>query len=456
MLYVMVVATVIMAALAAAMANTKIRTWLLGGGPLVGGNPLANNAIMVFVGICLASLIDVGQMVVSGRMLDSFAPSSNLKVSIDDMVFSMPTIPGIYAERFLSEKKEEVQELLKPFRDRHDFVQLTDTEARNLNEISNVSRQVATRPASTRRYQMAEVADLFEPAFSFYYAYTQWAEDVESWKQYLQDGMNDNQRSVSLVRSFIETKMQMESAAKIFMAVITSWDDIEGDVITSSSCIQGSDEEIDVGLSVSRGMIEIDFGKYGMTIPGNIGRMRDSAEKLVGVIKRGCVNHLVSIFGRMNGVFDRGHEKMKEYLDMWNEILEKKKPNSFTAVVTIANVGKFDTYIRRDVHVAVAGGGEKIIPFDMTSDDVDGARSTSPYLPVRSRAANSFRFVATFDEKEEEVRNLLSSAFNSGWNYVQIGVVANSGEREEVILSGSTLFSAEGKEEKRKPIEFDF
>ena len=445
MLYVAIAAMVIVAALAVAMASRKIRK------RIVGTNRFASAAVPLIAAV-LGWVSNAGDSIISGRILDSSVPSANLKVFIDDMVFSMPTIPGIYAERVLSEDEEEVRELLKLFRDSHGFVQLTDSEVRDLNEISNASQQVATRPASTRRYQMSEVADLFDPAFSFYYAYTQWAEDVESWKQYLQNGINDNQRSDSLIRSFIETKMQMEGSAKIFMAVITSWDEIEGDVITSSSCIQDSEKEIAVGLSRSSGRIEIDFGKYSMTIPDR-GRMHDAAEKLVEVIKKGCVSHLISIFNRMNGVFDHGHKQMKKYLDTWNGILERRKPDNFRAVVTVANVGKFDTFIRRDVRVRVAGEEGEILTFDMTRDDVDGARSTNLYLPVQSRAANSFKFVATFEE--EDVRNLLYSAFNSG-NYVQVGVVANSGEREETILSRIMPFSAEDKEEKGKPIEFDF
>ena len=164
------------------------------------------------------------------------------------------------------------------------------------------------------------------------------------------------------------------------------------------------------------------------------------------------------MFGRMSEIFANEHKVMKNYLNGWNEVLAERKPNHFRIEITVSNVGKFDTYIRKRIAVAIgAKNSKEKIRLNLTAQEVanDGGRNHR-YLSVGTRSASTFSFYATVDGKDSE---RILGAYNSGLNYMRVAAMGGSGEWEKFVFSPIVPFSKDAKiqtEQKLENVRIDF
>ena len=94
--------------------------------------------------------------------VESGAPLSELRVSIDNISFGIPLVPEAYLERSLTDR--EVSELLAPFLNSGQVITLSEAEAESLNRITRTSTQAAGfRISSGRTYTQPRLLIILTP-----------------------------------------------------------------------------------------------------------------------------------------------------------------------------------------------------------------------------------------------------------------------------------------------------
>ncbi|MDE2811685.1 MAG: hypothetical protein OXM01_01585, partial [Gemmatimonadota bacterium] len=381
---------------------------------LVGDSPLANAAIPIIA----SALVGVGSW--SGSLLasaisDASAPESTLRVFIEDIRFGLPEIPGDYAERSL--KPDEIDELLSVFANSTEVIRLTEAEVEALNAISLNSAQAGTHPVwAEGSYTMQDVATNFKSAFGFYYEYVLFEKTTDKWRTFLED--NKDNEPGTLMKEFSEKQVFPMSAAPMLfrgfngMAALGKID-LDEYRNQEESCKSDPDitkitlipaDELGLGeLGLEAGLGELVLGgsyelSWGKRFGSHLVSERDgpdrvrAAKRFAHWMSHACIDILIDVFKKMEGIFGSEAKYMKQYLQRWNEVLAARKSKLIEVMVTVSNVGKFDTYVRREVSAAIGGqGGSEKIPFTLIHAEAgqSGKEGDSLYQHVKSRSANT-------------------------------------------------------------------
>ena len=443
----------------------------------VGDSPFANAAIPIIA----SALVGVGSWsgsILASAISDASAPESTLRVFIEDIKFGLPEIPGDYAERSL--KPEEIETLLSEFSNSTEVIRLTETEVEALNAISLNSHQAGTRPVwAEGSYTMHDVATNFKSSFGFYYEYLLFDKTTNKWSAFLEN--NKNKEPGALMKEFSEKQVfPLSGAPMLFdafngMAALGRIDLVEyrgkegsckSDPETTKIVLIPGTNELGLGeLGLGElGLSELGLGNsyelsWGNKFGSHLVSERDgpdrvhAAKRFAHWMSHACIDILIEVFNKMESIFEAEAKYMEQYLQRWNEVLRARKSKLIEVTVTVSNVGKFDTYVRREVSAAIGGqGGSEKIPFTLiyTEAGQSGKESDSLYWHVKSRSANTLTFRASLDEVKSEQ---IHGAFASGLNYIQVGVLASSGEIQEVVYSPVVPFSSAAIQKARKQVE---
>ena len=438
----------------AAIVALAVIVWVMGKPNLrhrfVGESSFTNAAVPVVA----AGLVWIANW--SGELLvnvvsDSTAPESNLSVFIEDIKIGHPRIPQDYKERSLSH--DELNKMLQKFKLGSKYVLLKDDEADRLNRINRKSYQAGVGAVTTdRAYPLAKLGNLIKPSMYFYYRYIKWGNVTRNWNNFFVE--NQETKAGNLIHDFVSNKVRsVPDSAGIFQAItgMIALDELEIYDYDMMNC-KSTVAEYNIFMTKENGKNYIDWGPFRSQIDDDKDRIK-AASRLLQFISRYCTEKLASIFLKAAAIFQREAKFMQKYLDEWQKILLARKPDSVEVLVTISNVGKFDTYVRREVRAAIGGKGEENkIRFNLIGDFFrkKSDSNVSMHVPVKSRSANTLRFRATLKGKDKEN---VYGAFSSGLNYIRIGVLASSGGSNRVVLSPTVAFSKEAKKRAIHQIE---
>ena len=442
-----VVSIIVLAAIASVMASSALRE------RIVGNSPLANAAVPLFAaGLVWAA--HSSSSILSTWVSDFAPPKANIEVFIEDVVFQFPQISSIYKERSLTQF--DVNNMQQEMRKFEVTIQLTDAEVQSLNSISNQSHQAGARNVSTSLvYTMEDIVELTTSSFAYYFDYVQWEQTSKQWSEFLQRNAHKNQES--LMDTFVDEHVANAITTAGMLQAIIGMASIVENLLNLNpdelDCL-ADDTTTDIHLVCRNDNCHIDWGSYTSHMVSNSDSMvrRIAAQEFSDLLERGCITSLSRVFGDASIIFGNEHRNMKAYLEQWNRILSDRIPQSFSVVVTISNVGKYDTYIRREIRAAIGdhGSENKIDLTLVPRRDDDANRFSTLYLPIKSRAASTFVFWATLDDDET---SRVHGAFNSGLNYIRVGVLASSGGSSEFVFSQIGPFSSEAKRRARQQID---
>ena len=176
------------------------------------------------------------------------------------------------------------------------------------------------------------------------------------------------------------------------------------------------------------------------------------AENLARLFQDGCALTLSRVFRQAGDIFGVEHVGMKASLDEWNRIFAARQGSSLALTVTISNVGRFDSYVRREIRAAVGNPGTSPkLYFDLVSRDGAAEDITmTPSLPVEARTARTYKFHASSDSDLDALYGAFQSRLN---HYIVVGAFPSLGDPNDVVRAPETPFSGEARERVRREID---
>ena len=435
LLLVVILAVGSIATMATVMANSHLRTRLIGENPLVNGLVPVAAAGVVFATTAVMPVLQ-------DQIVDSDAPGTNLTAFVESITFGIPPIPDDYKLRAL--RDDEITTLLAPVRSPQMTIRLSPDEAERLNAISSKSGQSAQSPVSElRTYSMNEVVDNFLPAFAYYFEYGEWSKLCRDWATEL--GGPHGSSAQELEQFMASHVKSVANAAGLLAAMVGMLDrgdfsipEIPGDGIRTTVPGYGF-------RKIGNEYVLLLHGVDAVLVSSD-----DSAERiaaataLAGLFQHAKTHALAQMFAASSTVLEREDGLMGKYLAEWQAILASRKPRRIELNLTISNIGKYDTFVRRDVKAAVGTRGsdariEAVLHrvTDSTDDKLE------PYESIKSRTAETHTYSADLDSVSSDQ---LRGAYDSGLNYLRVAVLASAGTREITVASQLTPFSRKAME----------
>jgi hypothetical protein len=162
------------------------------------------------------------------------------------------------------------------------------------------------------------------------------------------------------------------------------------------------------------------------------------------------------------GIFRSEADKIRRYVDEVKRSIDTRQSDFVTITATLSNIGKFDSFIRKNAKVVVGttGNNQTAISFiaklvenessNKPADDesskqtpVAAANAPSAYIGLSSRKTLTTKWSAMLSKSDKD---RIHGGFMSGLTYLRMGIVANSGDAEVEILSPLTPFSEKAKD----------
>lgn len=434
---VLVISVIVLAALGIVLSAPAVRE------KMIGQSRLRTALIPLFAGAVVWLLQAVAGFM-ADRVADESAPGNNLTAFIQSVTFAYPRVPSTFQSTLLP---SQIEDELKPFRDDVQKVRLTAMEIEELNAIekrSGMLRHISGGPI----FKISQVGEYLEPPFAFYGRYQAWT--VAS-------------------RSFVAPLRQSPSAAtpaekyRLLTSTVESVDSLPGLLQAivgihyrrhialspmQEDCLQGHDSEIPL---VSEGnALYLNFQTfkahlYSGTEPGRVA----SARALGNLFESACLLTLARVFEDAAKVMEVETDLMGRYLRKWDDLLANKQPESMRIGVQISNIGKYDSFVRREGKVSVGSKGSDA-PIEVMVKARSGASGESAQEDAERSikiASRSNEYV-TFDvELPDLSKQQLFGAYKSGLVYVRLGLLASAGSNEENVLTQIAPFSTGAKEE---------
>lgn len=444
----------LLAGLIALMAAGPLRDRVLGKNPTL-------NALVPITAAGLAWVATFLGGLARGVISDNTPPAESLAVFVEDISFGFPELDD-YQSHSLS--GEEIKRILAPFNELSDqTINLADDERARINEIANQSGQLKPVPSATVT-DLAKVATYLRDAISVYYEYrNEWSTLPSQWAREIEAGVAAGEGPVAILATFVERLEGYQRGAGLFQGMIGM--DSQGTVSLDTDSAEGCSR------------VEVPWVRYSTVIPARIGgpatlgflfpkfRMPlvrenssenrlESAAKLADLFKQACVQKIAAVLDEASQVFSFEADLMARYVEVWNDILGSRRSNKLSLRVTISNVGKYDSFVRRTGKIAVGPKGrnkdkiEVLIGADEEEDDEGG--DTSPFLSIPSRSTITRTFTAHLTEETSE---RLHGTYVGGLNFLKLGVRASAGKYEGEFRSPPTPFSDQARKQVEARIE---
>lgn len=437
-LTILLVATIVLVVLSAALSQDRFRQRLIGGSGL-----RAALVPLVTAAVLWISALSTGLL--KSRIEETTAPEDALAIFVEKISFGIPTISTEFFDRDYSqaEKKRELAAL----RVSDDPIQLSQSEIDRLNEISRKSGQLEGIDGS-RALTTKIIANVLVDPLNFGYRYGTWSSVSNSWADYLAPSSQGQSRQ-QILETFVGKIRDFQTAAGLFQGIVgmrarqtLTIPDVTGDCSTKPIRIAN---------------LELIESKYYLTFPtfrsmiGKSGDREDARraiKELAALFENGCNESLAAVFRSAAQIYDTDKKLMRQYVEEWNRILASKEAESITIRVAIANVGRFNSFIRRQSKVAVGvkGSSDKIefileakdIPRNKKDDEDESEAASSEYIQIASRSTDTSIFYARLPKENQKK---LYGAFQSEQTFLRMGFLASAGAAEGEVFTQIVPFS---------------
>lgn len=379
-----------------------------------------------------------------GRLTEGSIPEDNVGAFVESIQFGFPTVSSAFFERDFT--SSEVQRELAPLRAVKDEVVLTADELGRLNDIASKSGEL-DEISRSKTITTTDIADALHEPISFGYNYSEWAIATKAWEQVLTKYPSADKR-VDALKELTNAIAGTRTAAGLFQGIVGMRSremidiaSIPGDCASSAISV--------VAVDKSGKNIYLEFKTFRSLIADedDYGKRRSAAEEFASLFAMGCISTLKRIFHDASQNFQDEHQLMRKYVAEWNRILESKTSESISIRMTVANPGRFDSFIHRKAVVAIGPKGSKDkIRLMLEANDnvgVEKEDSKSPaiksdYFGVRSRSAQTITFQGKLSS---DVRQKIFGAYQSEQTFLRVGLLANAGATEVEVLSQAAPFS---------------
>ena len=342
---------------------------------------------------------------------------------------------------------------MEPFRTSDETIRLTPSEVATFNRIAFDSFQASGRPVSAdQTYSMTDVSEVFFPSFALYYEYQTWGTVAKNWSEFLHN--NRDGPAPQVMKRFAAEQVYHLPSTPMFLDALVGMialDQIE--IHYSPADCKADPSSSGIRLKDEGDSLVIDWGSFSSEVTSKDNEIsRVDAGRTVGyLLSHGCIDIVIDVFSKMEEIFVREAKHMQSFLDEWEAVLRKRKSKTIEISLTISNVGKFDTHIRRDVRAAIGakGDSEKIHFTVQAKPETEKGGGDGLYRHLGTRSASTIVFRTSLDADESE---RVHGAFTSGLNYIRVAVLASSGDWKEVVFSSVAPFSSAAKSQSERQI----
>jgi hypothetical protein len=300
-----------------------------------------------------------------------------------------------------------------------------------------------------------DAARLLQGPLFFASRYKNWSNEAASWSNALA-GINGSPPADQL-KALIEMIRHGAEVSGLFQGLVgMAWRraiDVSPDRAGCGSANLGLVDE-----GVARNQFRMSFDKFQIAlVQADEDPMRIAAAKQVAhLVEFACIAGLQKALHDASAEFRDEADRMIRYVSLWNTILKDKRPALARITISLANVGRYDSFVRSEGKVAVGPKGlAKPLTFTVhrianKDDDETEASGDVGYIKIPSRANVVIVFQADLDTN---IREQLYGAYQSQLAFLKLGLVASAGSVESDVVSQAAPFSREAKIEFRKRVD---
>jgi hypothetical protein len=402
---------------------------------------------------------------ISGLFREGLAPLDRVSVFIEDIQFELPTIP----EKLLNHPIDqgESARIEAEFKALKESVILDEPEADRINNIArgNVDLQEVR---SGVPYTLEEVYGFIgTPLSDAYKRQHKWPPMIQGWMECLNRHADDDgvKRLNRLIDSELE-RVREEELGSIFAVLLKLLCD--GKIEFPEAKKEDSHHKVAectnldyIGLVLGS---RNDYGERAAYL-----RIKNKfcpliyksswtskhMDRFVKLFQCAHIDQLITLFDDAIQIIQNESPRMSEYIIAWNSILKDRQSSFFILTATLSNVGRFDSFVGSKGRVGIGNSGSQPLTTFIVEEykeyEEKGTKlQTALYIPVEKRQAKSIKFIARL---EKDQRENVRSAYGSGLAYLRLGLLVSIGHSETHILSPSTPFSVQAREQFKQNIE---
>ncbi len=300
-----------------------------------------------------------------------------------------------------------------------------------------------------------EASRNFVRGMAYYYEYTKWPITLKKWGKLLSGETSGASAKRRRMNEFVELGIKQElTAPGVFSGLVgiatrgqidLSWDpeDCLPTPVTGMA-YEKIGESYYLVFQVFRSRV------VGVDAPPK--RIQEG-RRFGYLVTHGCIGTLTRIFREVSEVLTAETDLADQHIREWNAILQRQAGTKLSLVVTISNIGKYDTFVRSQARVAVGAtdspDAELIRVSVQALEEKDPSRGSS-YLVVKSRTAETRTFQATLDP---QMSRRLHGTYMGELNFIRLGVIASSGKAESIVYSSVTPFSVQARRRALEKVE---
>ena len=439
-LLILCVAFLGVACVVAVAATPSLRAKIVGSGPV-------RNAALPLVAAGFAWVASMAGGLTKDLLKESTIPSDSIQVFVEDTAFSFPHVGGIYRERRLT--TADLQKLSEPFESVDDVITLTADEYQLLWELESRSGMLPpVNPGQSIDVSNLFRSHLYQPA-GLYFEYGRWSERLDRWSKHLVGALEEeaaDPRDIMLeftgrrgeLGGYAESAGILRSIVGIAFRRELSLSSRPGE------CMHQKLEEIQLEESDEGG--SLDFATYRIRLwgPAEPERRAAAARELARLLQGGCVGSLARIFRLASNRLGLEQNLMGDWVEKWNEILRARRSSKLRVRVTVSNLGRFDSFYRREARVVVGAKGDEgeRLDFEAVAISEDRSPLVEPFVRVSSRSTDTRDFVVIFSD-EEQLSERVHAIFQGQISYLRIGLLVSAGQDEDVVVSQVAPFSSD-------------
>lgn len=430
-------AVVLLAMIASVASVPELRARTIGDIPLL--NALVPLAAAGLVWLATA-LVGYAQGIVE----EGTPPKDLANVLVEDISFGFPKIDFAYQSQRLTGSR--MRQFLKPFSGSGQSIAFSNEEANALNAIATRSGMLH-QVIDGKDYDLKDIRNIIRPTL-LYYEYTQWSPRLIEWADFLATNKDNPAAIQSLVDEHISRYIE---SSGIFQGIVGMADREEFSLTPIPAEVELGTRQESIGFvhSAEEGHLIV-FREFGIKIADSdsLPNRIEAGKELALLLRNGCRVTLEGVFRKAADIFLREVRLIDGFVGTLNSILTSRTSTNFSLLVSISNVGRYDTFFRRQAKVIVGAPGSGVGPLELVvtveeGEEVSGSARDTPYFVVESRDTSTIKFSAVVPD---ELRGRLHGAYASGLNYLKIGLIASAGTWETSVASAAAPFSVDARQ----------
>lgn len=447
---VLITATLALVVLSAAFSQQRIRERLIG----AGGTRTALIPLVAAMALWAAAF---STDLLKGRIEEGTAPNDVLAAFVESISFGIPTVSMDFFSRFYSvaERRKELSSLMAA----NEPIRLSDEEIERLNDIAGKSGQL-DQVDKHQTLTTKSIAGLLSDPVAYGFNYANWAKVSNSWEVYLRTA-NTQKSKLDALNGFVSQIQTVMTAAGLFQGIVG----MRSRKSVSLSPVPGDCSRTPLGVvnvETMDGKVYLMFS----TFRSMIGEAESSAERkkanleLAALFQYGCIDSLANLFRDVGAIFSLEEKLMRQYVAEWNRILASKEAETITIRIAVANVGRFDSFLRREAKVAVGtkGAADKITfqadlrdaTTERQNDEQGLPAPQSDYIQVKSRSTATLILQTHLPP---EIQRKLHGAFQSEQTLLRLGLLASAGSSEGEVFTQTVQFSAKAQQAAKERVQ---